>query len=101
MTKNPPEYHSHFSVDVNLPPASSKWFWPPSHFPGHDVIVEILDLVARASVGLRRLCLDDCSKNIMQTASITVVLFTIASFGMGSAAGLGPMGSLFTVRVKE
>jgi len=40
----------------------------------------------------------DAAKNIMQTARITIVLFTIASFGIGSAAGLGPVEAVFTVR---
>ena len=66
--------------------------WPRPHFPGADVIVEILELWP----GFGRLeepGLDGRTKNIMQTASITVVLFTIASFGIGSAADLGSMGS--------
>src|SRR5258708_1316565 len=71
----------------------SKWFGLALHFPGADVIVEILDLWPGLRWALRRLCLDGCSKKHHANREHYCRSIHNRLLGIGSAAGLGPMAT--------
>src|SRR2546421_5835693 len=88
MTKNPPEYHSHFSVPVTLPPgigpnglASAVMFHVPMLYAS----------LFTSGPGFGRPCggcaWSGIARNIVQTLGSTVILFTIGSVWIGPAGG--------------